>query len=76
MGLGRVKTALRVSVLAAKDAGVLRLRAPPFASLSKMPDLDANKLAFLLLRPHPNMPSLSLSRAEIADIADYIATLK
>jgi hypothetical protein len=40
-----------------------------------MPDLDANKLAFLLLSPHPNMPSLSLSRAEIEDIADYIATL-
>jgi hypothetical protein len=41
-----------------------------------MPDLDANKLAFLLLSPHRNMPSLSLSRAEIEDIADYIATLK
>jgi mono/diheme cytochrome c family protein len=51
-------------------------QAPPFASLAKMPDLDANKLAFLLLKPHPNMPSLLLSRAEITDIADYIATLK
>lgn len=51
-------------------------QAPPFASIAKMPAFDANKLAFLLLKPHPNMPSLSLSRVEIADIADYIATLK
>jgi hypothetical protein len=41
-----------------------------------MPDFGASKLAFLLLKPHPNMPSLSLSRTEIADIADYVATLK
>jgi hypothetical protein len=51
-------------------------RAPPFASLARMPAFNANKLAFLLLKPHPNMPTLSLSRAEIADIAEYIATLK
>ena len=51
-------------------------QAPPFASIARMPAFDASKLAFLLLKPHPNMPTLSLSRAEIADIAGYIATLK
>jgi mono/diheme cytochrome c family protein len=51
-------------------------QAPPFASIAKMPAFDASKLAFLLLKPHPNMPPLSLSRAEIADIAGYVATLK
>ncbi len=51
-------------------------QAPPFASIARMPDFDANKLAFLLLQPHPNMPNLALSRAEVADLADYIATLK
>ncbi len=51
-------------------------QAPPFASLAKMPGFDANKLAYLLLKPHPNMPTLSLSRTEIADLTDYIATLK
>jgi mono/diheme cytochrome c family protein len=51
-------------------------QAPPFASIAKMPGFDANKLAFLLLKPHPNMPSLSLSRTEIADLADFMATLK
>ena len=50
--------------------------APAFAALAKMPALDANKLAFLLLKPHPNMPTLSVSRADAADIAEYIATLK
>ena len=51
-------------------------QAPPFASIAKIPSFDASKLALLLLRPHPNMPKLDLSRAEIADLADYIATLK
>jgi len=51
-------------------------QAPPFASLAKMPGFDASKLAFLLLKPHPSMPRLELSRSEAADIADYIATLK
>ena len=51
-------------------------KAPPFASIARMPDFSENKLAFLLLLPHPNMPTLSLSRSETADLADYIATLK
>jgi mono/diheme cytochrome c family protein len=60
----------------AHDQNLAIDQAPSFASLAKMPGFDASKLAFLLLKPHPNMPSLSLSRTEIADIADYIATLK
>lgn len=51
-------------------------KAPPFASLAKMPDFGAAKLALLLLAPHPNMPKLSLSRSEIADLAEYVQTLK
>jgi mono/diheme cytochrome c family protein len=51
-------------------------QAPPFAYLAKIPDFDQNKLAFLLLLPHPNMPTVSLNRAEVADLADYIRTLK
>jgi hypothetical protein len=41
-----------------------------------MADFNENKLAFLLLLPHPVMPNIALNRAETADIADYIATLK
>ena len=51
-------------------------QAPPFTYLARTPDFNADKLAFLLLRPHPNMPSVSLSRTEVADMADYILSLK
>ena len=51
-------------------------QAPPFTYLAKTPEFDENKLAFLLLLPHPNMPSVSLNRAEVADLADYIRSLK
>jgi mono/diheme cytochrome c family protein len=51
-------------------------RAPPFTYLARTPEFDENKLAFLLLQPHPNMPDVALSRSEVADMADYIATLR
>ena len=51
-------------------------QAPPFASVGRTPGFDANKLAILLLKPHPNMPKLALSRDEVANLADYILTLK
>ncbi len=51
-------------------------QAPPFTYLARMPDFNTNKLAFLLLQPHPNMPNVSLNRAEVADMADYILSLK
>ncbi len=50
--------------------------APPFSQISRMPDFDQNKLSFLLLKPHPNMPTLSLDRTEVSDLADYIRSLK
>ena len=30
-------------------------QAPPFSSIARMPSFDASKLAFLLLKPHPNI---------------------
>jgi len=51
-------------------------QAPPFATIAGKPDFGANKLAMLLLAPHPNMPKLTLSREEVANLADYMATLK
>jgi len=50
--------------------------APPFSQIAKTPDFDQNKLSFLLLKPHPNMPALSLDRTEISDLAAYIGSLK
>jgi mono/diheme cytochrome c family protein len=51
-------------------------QAPPFTYFATMTDFDQNKLAFLLLLPHPNMPNVSLNRAEISDLADYVRSLK
>src|SRR6516165_1427524 len=51
-------------------------QAPPFTYLARTPEFDENKLAFLLLLPHPNMPNVSLNRAEVADLADCIRSLK
>ena len=50
--------------------------APPFASIAKRPDFDAQKLAFFLLNPHPKMPDMGLSRSATEDLAAYIAALK
>jgi len=49
--------------------------APPFATIAARPDFDAGKIALFLLDPHPKMPDMSLTRAEAADLAAYIASL-
>jgi mono/diheme cytochrome c family protein len=51
-------------------------QAPPFTHIARIPDFNENKLAFLLLLPHPNMPTLSLTRTEVADLVGYIRSLK
>jgi mono/diheme cytochrome c family protein len=51
-------------------------QAPTFASIAKIPDFDAAKVALFLLDPHPKMPDMGLSRSEAADLAAYIATQK
>ena len=51
--------------------------APTFAALAARDgDISGSWLAFRLLKPHPQMPQVSLSRAEAADLAAYFATLK
>lgn len=49
--------------------------AAPFSSIAGMPGFDEAKLALFLLAPHPPMPDMSLSRAEAADLAEYIEKL-
>ena len=62
--------------LVAGDQKAATTEAPPFASVAKRPDFDADKIALFLLDPHPKMPNMELSRDEAADIAAYISTLK
>ena len=60
------------------DSGQKRASAdvPPFAAIARKPDFTPEKIAFFLLDPHPKMPDFPLSRAEAADIAAYIGSLR
>jgi mono/diheme cytochrome c family protein len=49
---------------------------PPFATIAQQPDFTPEKVAFFLLEPHPKMPNLSLTRANAADLAAYISSLR
>ena len=49
---------------------------PPFAAIARKPDFTPEKVAFLLLDPHPKMPNFPLSGSEAADIAAYIGSLR
>jgi len=51
-------------------------QAPPFAEIAKKPGLTAASIALFLLRPHPPMPDMNLSRNEAADLAAYIVSQK
>ena len=61
-------------VVAADQRGVTG-EAPPFASIARRPGFEAARIAAFLLDPHPKMPDMSLTRAEAADLAAYIAAL-
>lgn len=50
--------------------------APAFAAIAQSSDFSAQRLAYLLLDPHPKMAKLALSRTAIDDIAAYIMSLK
>ncbi len=51
-------------------------QAPPFSELAKKKGLTAASIALFLLRPHPPMPDMNLSRNEAGDLAAYIVSLK
>jgi mono/diheme cytochrome c family protein len=50
--------------------------APAFSTIAQSPGFNADRLARLLLSPHPNMAKLSLSQRAVEDIAAYILSLK
>jgi mono/diheme cytochrome c family protein len=63
-------------VVSQTHAGSGTDQAPPFPTIAKRPNFDAGQVALFLLSPHPKMPDMNLTRAEAADLAAYIATLK
>jgi mono/diheme cytochrome c family protein len=50
--------------------------APPFATIAQSGNMNGDRLAHLLLAPHPKMAKLALSRPALDDIAAYIVSLK
>ena len=50
--------------------------APPFAVIANDPKRTEGALRAWLTRPHPPMPNMNLSRAEIDDIIAYLQSLK
>lgn len=49
--------------------------APSFQAIADRKDLDAARLSYFLLEPHPIMPNMALTRNEAADLAAYIKSL-
>jgi mono/diheme cytochrome c family protein len=52
------------------------IQAPPFSAIANKSDFNETTLAYFLLTPHPQMPDMSLTRSEAADLAAYIKTQK
>ena len=49
---------------------------PSFAAIARMPSTTMSSLNAFLQSPHPPMPDLKLSRAQISDISAYILSLR
>jgi mono/diheme cytochrome c family protein len=58
----------------AKDQKHGNTQAPPFSEIANKPGLTAASIALFLLRPHPPMPDMNLTRYEAGDLAAYIKT--
>ena len=51
-------------------------RVPSFRSLANAPEQSRERLAGRIVIPHPEMPTIPLTRTEIRDIVSYIMSLK
>ena len=55
---------------------VARADIPSFASIARSPNITAERLAGAIIIPHPAMPGIALTRAEIRNLIAYILSLK
>ena len=60
----------------AQPSGPLRTDVPSFAAIAARPDVTGTTLAGAIIIPHPAMPGVQLTVAEIRDIVGYILSLK
>jgi mono/diheme cytochrome c family protein len=64
-------------VVDTKHAGSSRLAdVPSFAAIANRSGQTAEAIAGRILMPHPQMPTVQLTRTEIADLATYIMSLR
>jgi cytochrome c len=49
---------------------------PTFAAIASRPDITAERLAGRIIVPHPPMPNVQLTVAEMRDIIAYILSLR
>jgi cytochrome c len=60
----------------AHPSGPMRADVPSFAAIAARPDSSAERIAGRIIIPHPAMPGVQLTVAEIRDIVAYIMSLK
>ena len=63
-------------VSGAETSGPVRADVPSFPMISNRPGVTAEHLAGRIIIPHPAMPGIPLTSAEIRDIVAYIMSLK
>jgi cytochrome c len=59
-----------------ETSGPIRADVPSFPTIANRPGASAEHLAGRIIVPHPAMPGVPLTRAEIRDIVAYIVSLK
>jgi cytochrome c len=58
------------------SAATVNADVPTFAGIASRPDLTAERLAGRIIVPHPPMPNVQLTVAEMRDIIAYILSLR
>lgn len=59
-----------------EGSAVTRADIPSFASIARGPNATPEQLAGKIIIPHPSMPGIPLTRAELRDVIGYILSLK
>jgi len=58
------------------SAATVNADVPTFAAIANRPDATAERLAGRIIVPHPPMPNVQLTVAEMRDIIAYILSLR
>ena len=58
------------------DQSSANAKAPPFSAIAAEPSATEYSLRTFLRTPHPSMPNFILQADDIADIVDYVMSLK